>query len=229
MMTHEATIGTRPNATKHVGAAKRVALAGFLVLVGLLLSTVAWSGEPMTHDGFHMRWGVGLVAAAGAGEGENAPYSFVAPGILDGVQLGGNIKENTSLFFEADSLVLFSVNKNIEADRRAASTSTDEETVYGFMTGVGMGHYFMPANIYLSGAFGATFNNFVLGDDGVEFDRRDIGLGFTVMAGKEWWVSDGWGVGVGGQLLYMANKGETGNSFSNHTLAFGMILTATFN
>ncbi len=218
-MTHEATIETRPATTKKADTAKRIALANFIILATLLFSAVAEAGEAMTHDGFHMRWGVGLVAAAGAGEGENAPYSFVAPGILDGVQLGGNIQENLSVFFEADSLILFSGNKK----------SANQETTYGFMTGIGMGHYIMPANIYVSGAFGPTLNNFAFGGDGVSFDRHNLGLGFTVMAGKEWWISDGWGAGVGGQFFYMANKGKTTKEFTNHTLAFGMILTATYN
>ncbi len=228
-MTHQATIGTRPANTKKANTAMKVTLAGLIVLATLFCSAVAESDEARTHDGFHMRWGVGLVAATGATEGDNAPYSFVAPGILDGVQIGGNVKENLSLFFEADSLILFSGTKNIETDRQSEDSNTSEETTYGFLTGIGMGHYFMPANIYVSGAFGATLNNFSVSDDGINFDTHNIGLGFTVMAGKEWWVSDGWGVGVGGQLLYMANKGANTNSLTNHTLAFGMILTATYN
>ncbi|MCP4675176.1 MAG: outer membrane beta-barrel protein [Deltaproteobacteria bacterium] len=207
----------------------RIPLAGLVVLATLFFSAASEADEARTHDGFHMRWGVGLVAATGTSEGENAPYSFVAPGILDGVQLGGNLRENLSLFFEADSLILFSGNKNIGTDSKSENNDTSETTTYGFLTGIGMGHYFMPANLYVSGAFGATLNNFAVSDDGIDFDTDNIGLGFTVMAGKEWWVSDGWGVGVGGQLLYMANKGEGTSKFTNHTLAFGMILTATYN
>ncbi|MCP4601213.1 MAG: hypothetical protein GY847_11930 [Proteobacteria bacterium] len=229
MMTHTTTIETRSASENHANTVKRIALTGLVILAVLLSSAVAEAGDAKTHDGFHMRWGVGVVAAAGAGEGENAPYSFVAPGILDGIQLGGCIKENLSLFVEADSLILFSVNKNIKNTRESENKSHDDETIYGFMTGIGAGHYIMPANIYLSGAVGATYNNVVVGDEGTSFDSHNIGLGFTVMAGKEWWVSDGWGVGLGGQFFYMANKGKNTNKFTSNTIAFGMLLTATYN
>ena len=57
----------------------------------------------------------------------------------------------------ADALTLFTVDRNREAS--GPSADDDEDAYYTFMTGAGIGHYIMPANVYFSGAFGISLNN----------------------------------------------------------------------
>ena len=216
------TIWTRPNSSKLTAVAT-------VVLAALLSSAAASAGEIHTHDGFHLRFGVGLVGGASTVYSGDTSLTFGGPGLLDGVQVGGSPIENLSIFFEADCLTLFSANTGSNKDGGLKPSNQDGPSFYGLMTGVGVGYYFMPQNIYVSGAVGAAFNRVSLSDDGVDFNTQDMGFGFTAMAGKEWWVSDNWGVGMAGQFLYLQGSGRTSAVASSHTVAFGLILTATYN
>ncbi len=164
---------------------------------------------------------MGVVATAQAIDKDNAPISFsTAPGILDGVQIGGRLTETLALFFEADSLVMF---QNTNPKPKA-----DDGVMYGFLTGLGVGYRVLPANIYLSGAVGATLSDVIVGSDVDPIETARVGLGFSAMIGKDWWASDGLSLGLSGQFLYMATVQDQASGFTKHTVALGMLLTASF-
>jgi hypothetical protein len=53
------------------------------------------------------------------------------------------------------------------------------------------------------------------------------------MAGKEWWVSDNWGLGAALQFHYGSMEdgpsGALGTSPRVHSNAFGLLFSSTFN
>jgi hypothetical protein len=53
------------------------------------------------------------------------------------------------------------------------------------------------------------------------------GFGFNLMVGKEWWVSDNWGLGVALQLLLAGAKDRDGTEWDSGALA--VLFTATHN
>ncbi len=69
----------------------------------------------------------------------------------------------------------------------------EETEQYGF--GPMLKYYFMPANVYVS----AT-PSFVWATRSGLFDegREEWGFGLRAAIGKEWFVSEGWGLGIGG-------------------------------
>jgi hypothetical protein len=92
--------------------------------------------------------------------------------------------------------------------------------------GAGLTYFFMPVNMYLSGTVGAGSLSFSGTDlDGLE---TDSGLALNFVLGKEWWVSNRWGLGLAGAFDYHSapdkNVSEdwTGTSFS-------LLFSATFN
>jgi hypothetical protein len=180
------------------------------------------ASEPMLHDSIHLRFGVGLVSAGG--NIDNQTMAFSGPGLLDGVQVGGCPTKNLTVFFEADSFTLFGNTTGTKG------TDPTRDVNYGFLAGAGVGYYFERADLYLSGAVGASLKNVHVSDEGTEFNaKRDAGIGCSVMLGRDWWVSDEWSVGVSGQFMYLANKGYASRAFSSHTVAFGLLMTATFS
>ena len=91
--------------------------------------------------------------------------------------------------------------------------------------GGGLTYYFMPVNMYLSGSVGIG----VLTLDGPGGSgETDGGLTFDITLGKEWWVSDRWGLGVSGGFGYHSipekdvDENWSGNSF-------GIRFSATLN
>ncbi len=65
----------------------------------------------------------------------------------------------------------------------------------------------------------------------VEKFETDLGYGINVAIGKEWWVSDNWGIGVAGQLFYtvLPDENPKGEEFDLNTASIGILFTATFN
>ena len=60
-------------------------------------------------------------------------------------------------------------------------------------------YYFMPVNLYITGAVGVSIAD-AAQDDGDETES-DVGWGVNLDVGKEWWVDDNWGIGVAGRLV----------------------------
>jgi hypothetical protein len=59
--------------------------------------------------------------------------------------------------------------------------------------------------------------------------ESDNGLGAKVMLGKEWWVSENWGLGIGGQVFYANCDRGLNGSKDIKTLAYGLLFSATYN
>jgi hypothetical protein len=219
---------TPPAAGEARNIIPRVVAALAVVFSVLLFSAAAAGSEPYTHDGLHFRFGIGVVAGWNSLEEEDNKVTFSGPGILDGVQLGGTPVENLTLFVEADALTLLPVNKNVGNATETELAEDENDASFTFMTGVGAGYYFTPSNIYVSGAVGASFNNLTIADEGVVLDTRDIGIGFSLMVAKEWWVAEDWSAGFAGQFLFTAARGE-GSDYMTQTVAGGLLLTASHN
>jgi len=198
-------------------------MAAMLAVSVFLVNTPARASLPMVGEDFHLRFGVGVVGGGGTVDGEHESISFSGPGVLDGVQIGGRIADRFFLFFEADSLILFAKSKF-----EGVGQDTRDVTAYGFLAGVGLGYMIESKDIYLSAAFGPSLGRVEIDDDCPRFNKKDAGLGFAMMAGREWSVAGGWNAGVAGQLLYLASGLEAGG-FQSHTLALGLLMTASFS
>ena len=66
-----------------------------------------------------------------------------------------------------------------------------------------------------------------------DIGRSDWGFTFEGLIGKEWWVSDNWGLGISAQGLLGAMKDQQttpGQSVPTwHVAAFTLLFSATYN
>ncbi len=136
---------------------------------------------------------------------------------------GGAVSENLILFGKVSS------SSMTDPDVTFFGTVTGEtnDTTYD-VSGIGAGvNYYLPYNFYISGSIDfpvATLKS------GSSEGSSDAGFGGELSLGKEWWVSDSWGLGlaVTGQFSGMKDKDEfddnhIGNSF------IGLMLSVTYN
>jgi hypothetical protein len=102
--------------------------------------------------------------------------------------------------------------------------------------GVGVSYYFMPINVYVTGVVGPSWLS-LSPDDGDEDEgiSTDVGVGFNLDVGKEWWVSDNWGLGVAGRFWLTTLEHDSdlvagvGVSAVDYTfLGFGVSFSATY-
>ena len=136
------------------------------------------------------------------------------------VAIGGMVSPNLALHGTVFGWMLFEPELTIGSQ---SGTLEAEVGVGGF--GVGATYYFMPANAYVSGSVG--FGQLTMETDDVSVES-DYGVIFDATVGKEWWVSDEWGLGVAAGLGYHSIPDPSADE--NWTgLSYAIRFTATQN
>ena len=175
------------------------------------------------HFGFFVRFDLG----AGYGYGyENLPgvgtLSVAGLAGTAGASIGGAVIENTVLAVHVYDVVL--VNPTVRLGTRSASTS--DTSYWLFAVGPSVTQYLMPANIYLSGTVAVTRLSATISGTTTDFST---GYGFRAAIGKEWWVSDHWGLGLSGHLTFSSNKDNGNNAPTISSWFYGLSFSATYN
>ena len=91
--------------------------------------------------------------------------------------------------------------------------------------GIGITYFIMPANVYLSGSIGA--GSLTL-DAPTGEGETDMGPVIDLTIGKEWWVSDSWGIGAAASLGYHSVP-EKGIDENWSGTSFAIRFSATYN
>ena len=172
------------------------------------------------HNGFYLRMNLGPAYALMASA--DSDVTVRGPGAMVGGAIGGAVTENVILFvdFVGDS----AFNPTVESGGQQFGTSDITASVVGF--GPGTAYYFMPANAYASASLMVAQLSFER--VGVPTDTA-VGVGANLMLGKEWWVSNEWGLGVAAQLFAGQIRGGASAVGSWTFLAFGLGFSATYN
>ena len=174
------------------------------IFIAVLAVAAMAMAESHTHDGFFLNLALGFGYQGFTYDANKAIFDMEANGMSSefDIKLGGCIAPNTLL----------------------------HATILG-VANVGIGvTYYLPQNVFFSGSIGlAAFNL----QDNTDSDNEitgqtDSGLGVQLAVGKEWWVSDNWGLGVSAAFTYGAAEDKDDMGDAN---AFGVnvMFSATFN
>ena len=139
-----------------------------------------------------------------------------------GIAIGGAVMENLILAGHIYSAV--TVNPTVTVNGVSHETTNTDAS----MTAIGpeLDYYFMPLNLYLSGTVAITKQSVRV--NGIRADT-DTGFGAQFAVGKEWWVSDHWGLGLAGRLAWSTNKDSGSNSPSWDAWGASALFSATYN
>ena len=206
----------------------RKAILAVVATVALGAGGVARAGPaPHTHDGFFLQLDLGVgglstesttfTSALGTGKqemsGTAAEFSVALGGALNpnfviGGQLWGTTVSSPDVKF---------------AGRTLDSTDTTQ-TLSGI--GVYLAYYVMPLNLYVAAT--PSIGSLSLKQGGTEFSTKS-GFALRLAVGKEFWVSDNWGLGLNLQYAYASNddKGTNPPTFTSNW--FGVAFSATYN
>ena len=162
-----------------------------LAVLGLVWPTIALAEETdptvgvadvHRHVGafIHLELGGGYFQAAPGG-----PGTFSGATVSFGLSAGGALSENWILAAELWGTI---------APDAGISGAPDLKARLGLaFLGAGLRHYFMPINIFVALAPGATV---LSRHDDLSGSHSRFGWGLKLSAGKEWWVSESWAVGL---------------------------------
>jgi hypothetical protein len=148
----------------------------------LIAALFAAAGGP-SHHGFFLR----MDLDAGYHNASGASTTVDGPGAGFGISIGGNVADNLALFGTIAG---------------SGSGGDNTRAAHGIF-GLGLTYYLMPANVFLSGAVGFAGMRITLNN--VDYDS-DAGFGGRFGVGKEWFVSDSWGLGVAGYFDFAVAK-----------------------
>jgi hypothetical protein len=193
-----------------------------LATLALSAATASASGVRHRHDRFYLRMFLG--GGYTDWEADSRPkVTLDGTSGAFGIALGGAVAENFIIYGEAFGSAV--TGPELKYGDVEGTFSEDISTsVTGF--GPGIAYYFVPANLYLSGTL--ALSQMTLSEKGDEIAETEMGFGLNLMAGKEWWVSDNWGLGLAVQV-YGGQMDDKGGSPTWSVRAFNVAFSATYN
>lgn len=188
----------------------------------LFCGTANAEGEHM-HDGFFLRLAPGVGAMSTSEKVGANKYEYGGASGHFNFAIGGAVVENFIVHLDLSSTSMSEPKLKVNGQSTTGATGDHATSVLG----LGLTYYF-PANIYLTGAVGTARTSVKVNGKTYDTDR---GVGFNLMVGKEWWVSDNWGLGVAGQWLYTKcpDKPINGTTPDVTSSSLGILFSATYN
>jgi len=185
-----------------------------------------------THDGFFMRVyiGAGYLTASETYGGATDTYSGFGPTL--GAAFGGAIAPNLILYGEIFGTSVPDPDYGVSGSTGSAPLTGLDMTMVGF--GPGISYYLQPINVYFSGTLAFSRISFSESSTDYTLGNTDMGFGASFMAGKEWWVTTDWGLGVAGQL-YVGTMRDHPEYYGvvydtrMSAFAFSVLFSATYN
>ena len=182
------------------------------------------------HDGFYLRATLGPAYLSTAGDG-SLDFSASGGGLSFSVAIGGAVATNLVIYG-----VLYgagAAGPTYEAGGASVETGSDVTLSYGGL-GVGLSYFLMPANVYFAGSI-ALVNAQLESELETIITDSKVGFGARLLVGKEFWISDNWGIGFAGELMLGSSSGglaagsavDTKERFT--TFGAGVHFSATYN
>lgn len=173
------------------------------------------------HDGFYLRFFLGLGYTSM--ELEDADLTVSGAGGAFGIAAGVAVSENFIIFAE----IFDDIAVNPEVEMGGSSLDTEDVSAGVVAIGLGAAYYIQPSNMYVSGTL--SMGQLTVQQDGEEVGESEFGPGLSLMVGKEWWVSDNWGLGLALQLYAGSMKDNSDDGPTWRTTAAAIVGSATFN
>jgi hypothetical protein len=203
---------------------QRAVASGLAVSIILMAGSVFAQGNGVhEHDGFFLRLtgGIGHSSTTEDISGTEVKMSGLAT--ITNIGIGYAIVPNLIISGTIFGNTVSSPTVEVDGEELGDANAELQDTAMG----VGVTYYFMPYNAFLSASVAAAF--MTAKSYGQEIDT-DTGWGVEAMVGKEWWVSDNWGIGAAAHVFFTSVPDE-GDDETYHldTLSLGVLFTATYN
>jgi hypothetical protein len=176
------------------------------------------------HDGFYLRLhlGGGFTNLSASQAGTDVTISGGSETF--GAAFGGVVSPNLIIYGS-----LFGSSMTDPAVDVSGTSLTSSGTVNLIGVGPGLAYYFEPVNMYVAGTLAAMKVTTSDSSGNNSADGTKWGFGLQAMVGKEWWVTQDWGLGVAGEVLFASMKDSADSTITWTGTAFSVAFSATYN
>jgi hypothetical protein len=196
-----------------------VAIAAALALAAFPAQAQESASGVHTHDGFYLNLDLGLgYEQTKIDTDPEITFSGLAGQFS--VAAGAALTPNFVLAGRLWGVSVFEPDVEVEG---LGSGTAEDVTLSLNGIGVDLTYYFQPVNVYVTvtpSLVRATL------DDGNSSGSSDYGFGARFAVGKEWWVSDNWGIGLNAQAAFASPEDE---GVKLPSAWFGVGFSATFD
>jgi hypothetical protein len=184
------------------------------------------------HDGFYLRMGLGVGGMSLSMD--NSGTKTEIGGTSFGVAFAFGAALTRHLIVYGEFFTVGTSDPNVKVNGQSRTLDTANASLFG--VGPGVTYYFGESNFYLSGTLALSQVTFTgaLEDNRAQSDTN-WGATFKISAGKEWWASDNWGLGIAAQLALGSMKDdhlavqESSSAPAWNVGAFTLLFSATYN
>ncbi len=181
------------------------------------------------HRGFFLRPDIGFGYLTASASDLGTDYTISGAAGYLGFAIGGSVADGVIL--AGHLWGMSATSPTITANGQGGSVS---DTYLGFAAiGPEFDYYLMPANFFLGATLALSRVTLQTGgrltSGGTNYSTQ-VGVAGQLAVGKEWWVSDSWGLGLKGEVTITANKDHSSsNSPTWLGFAFAIGFSATYN
>jgi hypothetical protein len=174
----------------------------------------AIAGEPRSHDrGFFLRLAPGGGYSRTAIDEDGDRFALKGTSGSMDIAIGAVVKDNFAVHATIGAWGLVDPDVELNGEEEVATDTSLTMTLIG----AGFTYYLGQSNVYLTASGGASM--LTLEFEG-ESENSNTGVAFDVGLGKEWWVSDNWGLGVSATVGYHSvPPGDAENHFKGPSFA----------
>lgn len=193
----------------------------------LVAGNAAASGMAQTHDGFFLNMALGTGGGSLVKKEDRVDNSYRGQTTLVNFRIGGCPVPNLALSADFQDFSRRDITMNVEGE--SVTQENDYEiSVMSMAFGV---TYYIPDLLFVGSNF-SPVGQISLGTPNEKESYNGDMLGYSFRIGREWWVSENWGLGV--ELNYSYNKLSNIRDFNREsavwiTNTYGILFTATFN
>jgi len=174
-----------------------------------------------THDGFYFRYNAGPGYLFNSAPQAGSTLKVSGVGFSGSLALGAVIADNLALYGQIVGAILS--NPTVEFDGQSDTADGLDVNLAGIGPGIA---YYFAGNSYLAGTIALT--QLTARTSRSRVIDSEAGFGATLAGGKEWWVSDNWGLGIAGQILFASMK-EKDADYRWSSLSLAVLFSATYN
>lgn len=169
--------------------------------------------------------GFGWASANETSDDINGELTLSGVGGSFSFDIGGAVTDDLVLHVRFSDLPMINPTVSFNGDEVG---NVRNSSLTAVMFGPAITYYFMPVNIYLALALG--FSWLTLDIDTLDPRSSDFGFGSNFDVGKEWWVSDNWGLGIAARFWYThVGDSDSDTEAAFNMAGFGILFSATYN